>query len=166
MPETQQTAGELCRAGNLNDAIAAANIEVRRKPGDLGGRILLAELLIFAGNLDRADAILDAAARLDPTAAVVVAEFRQLLRADLARRQFAREGRVPEFLGEPTASLRIALAAQVALRAGDAAEAAARATELEAGRPRAPGRLKGGGAEIAFDDFRDVDDLWAGFFEV
>jgi type VI secretion system protein ImpE len=166
MPESQETAGELFRAGKLGAAIAAANVEVRRKPGDLGGRILLAELLVFAGNLERADALLDAAAQLDPTALVVVAEFRQLLRADLARRQFAREARVPEFLDEPTASLRAALAAQVALRGGDAAEAAAHAAELESLRPRVPGRLKRSGAEIAFDDFRDVDDLYAGFFEV
>ena len=166
MPETQQTAGELFRAGNLNDAIAAANAEVRRKPGDLGGRVLLAELLIFAGNLERADTILDAASQADPSAAIVAAEFRQLLRADLARRQFARVGRVPEFLDEPTAPLRAALAAQVALRGGDAGEAAARAAEAEALRPRVPGSLKQEGGEIAFDDFRDVDDLCAGFFEV
>jgi type VI secretion system protein ImpE len=166
MPESQETAGDLFRAGKLDAAIAAANAEVRRKPGDLGGRVLLAELLVFAGNLDRADTILDAASRLDPTASVVVAEFRQLLRADLARRQFARDGRVPEFLDEPTASLRAALAAQVALRAGDAAEAIARAAEVEALRPRVPGRLKQAGAEIEFDDFRDADDLCAGFFEV
>jgi type VI secretion system protein ImpE len=166
MPETQQTAGDLFRAGNLSAAIAAANAEVRRKPGDLGGRVLLAELLVFAGNLERADTILDAASQADPSASLIVAEFRQLLRADLARRQFTREGRVPEFLDEPTAPLRAALAAQVALRGGDTAEAAACAVQAEATRPRAPGRLKQAGGEIAFDDFRDADDLCAGFFEV
>ncbi len=88
-------------AGQLGPAITAANAEVRRNPGNLGGRVLLAELLLFAGNLDRADTILDAAATADPRSAVIVAEFRQLLRAETARRQCAREGRVPEFLGEP-----------------------------------------------------------------
>jgi type VI secretion system protein ImpE len=166
MPETQQTAGELFRAGNLADAITAANAEVRRKPGDLGSRVLLAELLVFAGNLERADTILDAAVQADPSASIVVAEFRQLLRADLARRQFARVGRVPEFLDEPTAPLRAAVAAQVAVRGGDTSEAVAQAAEAEALRPRVPGSLKREGGEIAFDDFRDVDDLYAGFFEV
>ena len=132
------------RAGQLGPAIEAANAEVRRKPGDLGARVLLAELLLFAGNLERADVILDAAAQADPTAAVVVAEFRQLLRADIARRQFSREGRVPEFLGEPTAALRAALAAQVALRAGDTAEAARQAAEAETIRPRVPGTMSSG----------------------
>jgi type VI secretion system protein ImpE len=166
MPEAQDTAGALFRAGQLGPAIIAANAEVRRNPGNLGGRVLLAELLLFAGNLERADTILDAAATADPTSAVVVAEFRQLIRAETARRQCSREGRVPEFLGEPTAALREALAAQVALRAGDLAEATAHAAEAAAIRPAVSGVLRQDNAETPFDDFRDVDDLCAGFFEV
>jgi type VI secretion system protein ImpE len=165
-PEANDTAGALFHARKLAPAIAAANAEVRRHPGDLGARILLAEFLLFAGTIDRADVILDAAATADPSSAVVVAEFRQLLRAEIARRQLPRDGRVPEFLGEPPAALRAALAAHVALRAGDIAEAARCAAEAEAVRPRVPGFLKEGSDEVAFDDFRDVDDLYAGFFEV
>lgn len=166
MPDDQETAGSLFRAGKLGPAIAAANAEVRRKPGDLGARVLLAELLVFDGNLDRADLILDAASQADPTSSVVVAEFRQLLRADVARRQLRRDGRVPEFLDDPTPALRAALAAQVALRGGDLAEAARQAEEAETVRPRVPGVMKLGGGDTAFDDFRDVDDLCAGYFEV
>lgn len=166
MADTQDSAGALFQARQLGPAIAAANAEVRRKPGDLGARVLLAELLLFAGNLERADVILDAAAQADPTAAVVVAEFRQLLRADIARRQYIREGRVPEFLGDPPAALRASLAAQVALRAGDNAEAARQAEEAETIRPRVAGTMVLASGDIAFDDFRDVDDLCAGYFEV
>jgi len=82
---------------------------VRKNPADLGSRVLLAELLVFSGNFERADTILDAAARIDPTVTVGIAEFRQLIRAALARRQSSREGRLPEFLGEPTPALRSAL---------------------------------------------------------
>jgi type VI secretion system protein ImpE len=166
MPEPQDSAGDLFRARHLDAAIAAANAAVRRRPGDLGARVLLTELLLFAGNIDRADVILDAAAKADPTAAVVAAEFRQLLRAETARRQLRGEGRVPEFLGEPPPALRSALAAQVALRAGDLAEAGRQAAEAETLRPRVAGALKQEDGETAFDDFRDVDDLCAGFFEV
>lgn len=166
MPEAQDTAGALFHARKLGEAIAAANAEVRRKPGDLGARVLLAELLLFAGNLERADVILDAASQADPTAAIVVAEFRQLLRADIARRQLSRDGRVPEFLGDPTPALHATLAAQVALRAGDAAEATRQAAEAETLRPRVSGSLMQASGDVAFDDFRDVDDLSAGFFEV
>ena len=167
MPDIQETAGALFRAGKLTAAIEAANTAVRNKPGDFAERLLLAELLVFAGNLQRADVLLDAASKTDPTAAVVVAEFRQLLRADMARRQCLAEGRVPEFLGEPTPALRAALAALVALRAGDLGEAARQAAEAETSRPRVAGTMKrSDGGDATFDDFRDADDLYAGFFEV
>src|SRR5260370_8401794 len=94
-------AGRLFREGNLADALTAANAAVRKTPTDIGARVLLAELLVFAGNIERADVVLDACADLDPTAALVVAEFRQLLRGETARRQLFSEGRGPEFLGEP-----------------------------------------------------------------
>ena len=166
MPETQQTAGELFRAGNLDGAIAAANAEVRRKPGDLGGRVLLAELLIFAGNLERADTILDAASQADPSGAIVVAEFRQLLRADLARRQFARMGRVPSFSASRPRRCALPWRRRWRCAAAMPEKPPARAAEAEALRPRVPGSLKREGGEVAFDDFRDIDDLCAGFFEV
>jgi type VI secretion system protein ImpE len=158
----QETVGPLFRAGKLADAVAAANAAVRKAPADLAPRVLLAELLLFAGNLERADVILDAGSVIDPQAAVVIAEFRQLLRGDVARRQQRRDGRVPEFLGEPTAVLAAILQAYIALRAGNAAETAALAAKAEALRPRVTGTVDG----TAFDDFRDADDLHAGYFEV
>jgi type VI secretion system protein ImpE len=161
-PADQQTAGALFRAGKLADAVAAANAAVRKAPADLAPRVLLAELLLFAGNLERADVILDAGSSVDPQAAVVIAEFRQLVRAEMARRQQRRDGRLPEFLGEPTATLATILQASVALRAGDATEAAALAAKAESLRPRVAGSIDG----KAFDDFRDADDLQAGYFEV
>jgi type VI secretion system protein ImpE len=159
---TDHTAAELLRAGKLDDAVAAAQTALRKAPTDLGVRVLLAELLIFTGNLERADVILDAASTIDPSTAMVVAEFRQLIRADMARRQLFRDGRVPEFLADPTEVQRLQLEALVALRAGDAQEAARKAADAEAARPRVPGRHNG----TAFDDLRDVDDLLAGSFEV
>jgi type VI secretion system protein ImpE len=155
-------AGRLFREGNLADALTAANAAVRKTPTDIGARVLLAELLVFAGNIDRADVVLDACADLDPTAALVVAEFRQLLRGETARRQLFSEGRVPEFLGEPTAAQRLSLAAVVALRNGDAHEAGKRAAEAEEARVH-PNGMAGG---ATFDDMRDADDLLASCFEV
>jgi type VI secretion system protein ImpE len=162
MSGTEQSAATLFRAGKLDEAIANAQAVVRKSPTDLNARVLLGELLAFAGNLERADVVLDAASAIDPTAALVVAEFRQLIRADMARRQLFRDGRVPEFLSEPTETQRLQLAALVALRGGDGAEAARQAEAAEAVRPRAPGKH----GDTAFDDWRDADDLLAGSFEV
>jgi len=162
MSGTDQTAASLFRAGKLDDAVAAAQAALRKAPTDLGARVLLGELLLFTGNLERADVVLDAASAIDPSTAMVVAEFRQLIRADMARRQLFRDGRVPEFLADPTETQRLQLAAFVALRAGDKAEAARQAEGAEAVRPRAPGKH----GDAAFDDLRDADDLLAGSFEV
>lgn len=162
MSGNQQSAADLFRAGKLDEAIAAAQAALRKAPTDLGTRVLLGELLAFSGNLERADVILDAASTIDPSTAMVVAEFRQLIRADMARRQLFRDGRVPEFLADPTDVQRLQLAALVALRAGDAADASKGAAAAEAARPRTPGAH----GQAGFDDFRDVDDLLAGSFEV
>jgi type VI secretion system protein ImpE len=161
MAETDLQAASLFRAGKLNEAIAAATAAVKAAPTDLGQRVLLAEFLLFAGNLERADVILDAASQIDPSALLVVSEFRQLLRAETARRQLYRDGRVPEFLGEPEPTEQASLAAFVALRAGDIPDAIAQAEAAETLRPRAPGSI----GSIAFDDFRDADDLHPGYIE-
>ena len=162
MSGTDQSASALFRAGKLDEAVAAAQVALRRAPTDINARVLLGELLAFVGNLERADVILDAASAIDPSAALVVAEFRQLIRADMARRQLFRDGRVPEFLADPTETQRLQLAALVALRAGDLAEAARQVEAAEAVRPRAPGKH----GDVAFDDMRDADDLLAGSLEV
>ena len=155
-------AGSLFKAGKLDEAVAAATDAVRKAPTDLGPRLLLCELLLFQNRLDRIDTLLDAASAIDPAAAIGVAEFRQLLRAEIARREMMTEGRVPEFLGEPTASQRSALAALVALRAGDLAAAAAAASQAEDARPHPAGTM----ADVASDDLRDADDILCGSLEV
>jgi len=142
------SAGNLFKAGKLAEALEAASAEVKRSPAELAPRLLLAELLLFAGNLERADVILDAAAQIDPDAILVVSEFRQLLRAEMARRQFRRDGRIPEFLGAPTPALAEILGAHVALRAGDAEAAAGHAAAAEELRPRVPGHLHAGYFEV------------------
>jgi type VI secretion system protein ImpE len=159
---TEQTAAELLHGGKLAEALTAAQNAVRKAPSDLGARILLAEILVFSGNLERADVLLDAASTIDPSTAVVVAEFRQLIRADMARRQLFRDGRVPELLTDTTEVQRLQLAALVALRANDMAEAAKNAAAAEEARPRTPGLHN----DAPFDDFRDADDLLAGTWEV
>lgn len=162
MSGTGESAATLLRVGRLEEAVAAAQAAVRKAPTDLSARVLFAELLAISGNLERADVILDAASAIDPTTAVVVAEFRQLIRADMARRQLFRDGRVPEFLDEPTEAQRLQLSALVAVRAGDQAEALRQADAAEQARPRSAGSHNG----TPFDDLRDVDDLLAGSIEV
>ena len=155
------TAGEAFKAGDIDGAVAAAMATVKSSPRDAGARWLLSEMLLFAGDFERADRALDAV--IEETPSPTVMEFRQLLRAEVARRQVFTEGRVPKFQGEdPTDAQKAAAQAVTLLRAGDAAGAAEAAAQVEAQRPRTPGKLDG----ASFDDLRDADDVLAAILEV
>lgn len=154
-------AGDAFQKGDIQAAVAAATAAVRAAPRDAGLRWLLSEMLLFSGEVEKADRALDAVITDDPSPAVL--EFRKLLRAEEARRQTFVDGRVPKMQGDdPTASQRAALQALTFLRFGDMAGAAAAAAEAEAGRPHMAGSANG----EAFDDLRDADDVLAPVLEV
>jgi type VI secretion system protein ImpE len=155
-------ARDLYCAGKLEEAIEAANGEVRQNPADADARAFLADLLSLIGNFERADVQLDALAKILPGAGAAVALGRQLVRAEQWRQQCFQEGRVPELLGAPEERLQLHLRALAELRAGDPAAAAELLERAEA--LRRP--LRGRGSAGAFEDFRDADDLVGGFFEV
>jgi type VI secretion system protein ImpE len=149
-------------AGELDQAIELLNAEVRKNPTDVNRRANLAELLCIAGNLERADTILDAISNLDTSTAVGISLFRQLIRAEQARQQFYAEGRVPEFLATPDRILELELRAAVLMREGAISDAASVLEEREG--LRAP--LAGVASQGPFDDFRDLDDVSAGHLEI
>lgn len=154
------------RTGDLDGAIAIAQAAVKAKPLDQDARWLFAELLLFAGEAERADKMLDAVALDQPFPSLL--EFRKLLRAEVMRGQVWFEGRAPKFQGDDaTPAQRAALRGLVSARLNDPDAAAAAAAEAEELRPRAPGHCElADGTSFAFDDFRDADDLMAPIVEV
>ena len=156
------TPQELFKVGSLQEAITIATEEVKRHPTDTSRRGFLCELLCFAGDFPRADVLLDALGNQDPQAVLGVSLFRQVLRAEQARQDFYKQGRLPEFLDLPEPHLKLHLEASILLREEKAKEAAALLEQAEELRPGVSGTCDG----TAFDDFRDIDDLTAGFFEV
>jgi type VI secretion system protein ImpE len=156
------TARQLYEAGKLKEAVAAATAEVKQAPADSGRRAWLCELLCFSGNLERADTQLDALGQVTAEAAMGVALFRQLVRAEQARQQFYSDGRLPEFLGLPDPVMKLHLEASVLLRSGQKREAADLLSQAEEQRVKPSGVCDG----QPFTDFRDLDDLTASFFEV
>jgi type VI secretion system protein ImpE len=153
---------ELLDADMLDEAIAALNAEVRANPMDIDRRVTLAELLCIAGNLERADTILNAVSDLDPGAAVGVSLFRQLVRGEQARQQYHLQGSPPAFLARPDPISELEMRAALLLRNGDAAGAAELIEQRDAARAPVSGEADG----VAFEDLRDLDDLSAGHFEV
>lgn len=144
----------LLHEDKLDEAIAAMEIEVRNHAACVDRRAVLAELLCFAGSLERADVILDAISDIDPGTAVGVAMFRRLIRAEQARQQFYTEGRLPEFQSRPDPRVELELRAASALRAGSVQEANALLAQRETVRQPTRGMAD----EAVFEDFRDLDD--------
>lgn len=155
-------AHEHFQAGRLQEAISAALAEVKREPANIERRGLLAELLCFDRQWERADKQIDTLGHQDPEAIVGLSLIRQLIRAEVSRGECFEQGRPPELLAEPTPWLQKSLESLAALREGDAAAAAQLAQEAEQLRPAVSGTRD----ETAFDDFRDLDDMTAGIFEV
>ncbi len=156
------SASDHFRAGQLNEAIAEAQAAVRSRPNDEGSRYLLAELLCFTGELEKADKQLDALRDLDPKSMMTVAMFRQLIRSEQARHQFLQDGRVPEFIDKPTPDLEQHLKASMLMREQNPHEAARVLGEAEAQRTPVRGSCDG----KPFSDFRDLDDLTSSLLEV
>jgi type VI secretion system protein ImpE len=152
---------ELFRAGKLREAVAACIQQVQNQPTKPDARDLLAQLLCFLGDWERADKHLDVLSTQFPDRGVAVATIRQLIRAAGARQQFFEEGRLPEFVTSPPEYLQRHLEASICLRGGDAAEAARLLAQAEEARPRRSGRC----GDAAFSDLRDADDLTSSFFE-
>jgi type VI secretion system protein ImpE len=155
------SAKALFDAGRLAEALTAATEEVRRQPTDTQRRLFLAELLSFQGEIERADSQLDVIVRQHPDA-VLVLQFRQLLRAEKLRDECHTQGRAPEFLAPPPEHLQLLLRAVTHWRSDDVASAARFLEQAEAVRPEVRGTC--GGTE--FSGLRDLDDLSASCFEV
>lgn len=152
---------ECYEAGDLKGAIAAANDEVKNNPTDLSKRGFLIELLCFAGELERVDKQLDVLGKQDPDSMIGVAQLRHLIRAEMARQQFYTDGRLPEFLHEPSEAMQLHLKASIAIREGNQEEAAGLLAEAEEKRPKVSGTCDG----EKFEDIRDLDDLTSPFIE-
>lgn len=153
---------ELLQTGHLTEAVEGAIADVKQNPTDAARRFLLAELFCFQGEFERADKQLDTLMQQSSEGMVRVSQFRQILRGEIARQQFYQEGRLPEFVTEPSPALRLHLDASIAIREGQLKEAAELLEQAESLRPLVAGSLNG----KPFDDFRDLDDLNSGFFEV
>ncbi len=155
-------ASEFLKAGDLTHAIERAQQDVRSRPLDPQSRMVLFELLCFAGQWDRAALQLDSLGHssADP-AAGDTALCRELLGAQVQRERFLSDGKPPRFFIDPPSTVTTALDTWARIRAGDLADAVHRLEEAQAGQVPLRGRLD----DDRFEDFRDSDDALAGVLE-
>ena len=151
MTAATTTTPEALDRGDLDGALAAALAGVKAAPGDRAARGLLIDLLIVAGDHERADRQADILSNLAPDLAVGLSLLRGHLRAAEARRAWFEEGAVPSFPDGPTERDELAMRLGVALRAGEDVEAALAALS---GASETPVALDGASPV----PFRDADD--------
>src|SRR5687767_5824136 len=116
-------AHELFKSGNLSAAIEAQTDEVRLAPADQDKRLFLFELLMFAGDLDRAQRQIDALKYDDLQTEAARQSYRELVDAERKRRQTFAQLTPPAFFHTTPEHVTTRLAALQELRGGRAAEA-------------------------------------------
>ncbi len=95
------TAKELYREGRLREAIKALGDELRSNPLDATRRTFLFELLLFAGEYDRAEKQLDMLATTDAKSAGGALLYRSAVHAERTRSEMFASGQTPEVKDSP-----------------------------------------------------------------
>lgn len=155
-------AKELLDQHRLAAAITELTDDIKRHPTDARLRTFLFELLSFAGDYERAQHHLDVIGHQNEKAGIGVEVYKNILRAEAARRRFFTEGIKPGFLSDPPEYVMLSIDGQNQLREGHAAEAKSLYERAQRARPELRGRIKG----HPFASFRDSDDRIAGILEV
>src|SRR5918992_1311807 len=97
------TAKELLDAGRLQAAIDEVTSRVKANPNDTAQRISLFELLLFAGNWDRAERQVDVIAHQSMEAGLGVQVYRNNIKSERDRSRLFSDGLRPHFIGVPPA---------------------------------------------------------------
>lgn len=139
-------------SGALSQALDQAKDHIRTHPSDKDARHLYIDLLILAGDYERADTQCSLAVTLAPQDTMGFALLRNQLRAMAARKAWFDTGAVPEFPHGPSALDKAAIELAIVHREGGAARPALEALD----RSRGEQSMLWNGKAVA--DFRDLDD--------
>jgi type VI secretion system protein ImpE len=94
---------ELLRRGDIDQALAALQDQVRHNPADFKCRVFLFQLLVVMGQWDRALTQLNVAGELDAEALAMVQTYREALRCEAFRQEVFAGRRIPVVFGQPQA---------------------------------------------------------------
>ena len=155
------TATELFEAGRLADATAAQVAKVKARPADNPARFFLFELVLFAGDLDRAGKQLDVLHYDEPARQAAIEQYKSALVAEATRREVFAGRAQPKGLVAAPADFAARLEAIALLAAGDPA-ATAKLDEANALVPTLSGMLNG----TPFTGIYDADPRFGAVLEV
>ena len=154
-------AKDLIKAGKLSEARVQLAEEVKAKPGDIGKRTLLFQVLAFCGEWDKAERHLDAIGAQDVAADIGVQVYRNLLCAERNRIAVSNLKHRPSFLPETPSYLETYYAAWTKVSEQKIEEAKALFDQIDAQRPVVSGTVNG----KRFTDFKDTDSFLSLFLE-
>ncbi len=138
----------------LEDALDMAKAHLKSKPSDQEARHLYIDLLVLAGDYQRADNQCGLAVTFAPEATMGFALLRHELRGMAARDAWFQSGAVPEFPLGPSDLDKLAVRLGIAHRMQDTSDAKAALASLEDKRGERP--MVWNGRKVS--DFRDLDD--------
>ncbi|MDQ0134396.1 type VI secretion system protein ImpE [Neorhizobium galegae] len=138
----------------LDAALDMAKAHLKSNPSDQEARHLYIDLLVLAGDYERADNQCSLAVTFAPDATMGFALLRNELRGMAARDAWFRSGAVPEFPQGPSDLDRLAVRLGIAHRMRDSADAREALAALEDQRGERP--MLWNGKQVS--DFRDLDD--------
>ena len=101
MSAVLETAEELLRNGQPEQALEALQAQVRQSPGDAKLRVFLFQLLAVVGDWKRAASQLDVAAELDASALAMAQMYREAIRCEALRSAVFAGRHTPVVFGEP-----------------------------------------------------------------
>jgi type VI secretion system protein ImpE len=155
-------AQELFKKGSLADAVEAQTEAVRADPGDQSKRLFLFELLMFMGDLDRAQKQIDALHYDELEIEAARQSYRRALEAERKRRQTFSQLTPPGFFQPPPEHVTTRLAALQELHSGRPAEAVALLQKADQQAPVVQGTCN----DQRFEGLRDGDDRFGTVLEV
>lgn len=138
----------------LDAALDMARAHLKSNPSDQEARHLYIDLLVLAGDYERADSQCGLAVTFAPDATMGFALLRNELRGMAARDAWFASGGVPEFPGGPSNLDKLAVRLGIAHRMQDAGDTKAALAALEDQRGERP--MLWNGKKVS--DFRDLDD--------
>lgn len=155
-------AKELIKANRLTEARSQLIEEVKGSPSDAGKRTLLAQVLLFFGEWDKAERQLEVLAVQNTRAEIGVQVYRNLIAAERERSEVCAGKRRPAFLGTMPSWLDLYFVAREKLKGGEIEEAAELYGEVEAQCSGLSGTLDGS----EFTGISDADAFLSPFLEV
>lgn len=161
MTGTEMTAEDSLKSGNIAEALAQLQDQIRKDPSNVEYRIFMFQLLCVMGQWERAATQLDVAKDMDDATLAMVAMYREALQSEILRKDIFAGNRSPMVFGEPQQWIALVLEALKVTAAGEYAKGQELREQAYEQAPEISGSVNG----KPFQWIADADSRIGPFFE-